>query len=434
MNVIIIFLLFVLDSISYHRAFSLFGSKGNYSLLELMKSHMNEQFKYKLVGVFIRSFISLMQNIMNYLPPLPNINNNNLSTITTTTTSSSPLPSQHIIINEIQKWSPWMLKFCYRFTDKCQHEQQLPIVTPIMHENKVSELHTVNNEMKKTSLHDNTNTSSSVNKTKVTNHVSFNFSNEATIYSPEGITSTDASSYTTSTIPTTITTMKGSYLKVYGESINECDITWQERAQCTSQLLHVFILNIGHDPNILIPTDTFTIELNDDENNDDLPELIDITDATEHINTSNNYQYSTMNNEYNQYNYPNHHSLPNNNNSQYSTHITQQQPQPQHLVKHKYSSPVRSSSFAEDHHTTPATTTTTTMHTINSNTTTSSFSSANKKPKNQEHHHSTTIVTTTDTTTMNRNDEFVVQQLADGMTDEELAQLLQDGGLSSEID
>jgi hypothetical protein len=210
-------LLSIPDSLCHPRTVHLFGG-GTCNLLDVMSAMKEQATKHKLICVFIRSFVELV----NRVPLLR-------------TVISSPL-------SKVESWAPWLLKFCFRFCNRCAAEQaaNFPSVSP------------QKNQVNQAILARNNNGTKNSTETK-----SVTFQANPTVHAPNGTTTDDAASGASSGVVSTLA-QQGPFVRVYGED-PELDgtQTWAQRAQRTSELLHHLLLSLGAQPDALIPTDTF---------------------------------------------------------------------------------------------------------------------------------------------------------------------------------
>jgi hypothetical protein len=318
----------VQDVVSYHRAAELFGG-AHFNLLEAMKLNSAQVLKYKLVGVFIRSFISLAQH----------------------SSISNLLHGVLFTAASVNQWAPWMLKFCFRFTQKCSHER----ITTTQIDGVVAQNTII--EPEPSHMLAQAQVNKAILEQARPSEESFSPSSESKSKSSGPHRSVSFQSDTSSRaavplIPTTVLQSRGPYVRVYGEDArSDCELTWDQRAEQTTQLLSELLTRKGFNVNSLLPYDTFVVDLT--ETDHDVPPLLYPADVENQAAGA---------------------------------------------------SSIGSSSFYES--SSPA----------------AAFSL--KRSRTPE-------INTNSTASEGVN---LLSQLADGMSDEELAQLLQGGGLSSEID
>jgi hypothetical protein len=197
------------DSLAHARCFQLFGG-GDFNLLETMNISKDVAQKQRFVCVFIRSFVALAEQVP----------------IVRTVVGSSP--------TKITTWAPWMLKFCFRFVNKCGAEQRqfdFPQVSP--------EKNQVNQAIR-----------AMVGGTQGAETRSVSFQPTPTVCIPTG---------TGASPPPALA--QGPFVRVYGEDVEaEGTPTWLQRAERTSLALHALLLSLGARPDDLIPVDTFDEE------------------------------------------------------------------------------------------------------------------------------------------------------------------------------
>ncbi len=140
--------------------------------------------------------------------------------------------------SKFQSWAPWMLKFCFRFNNKCSSEQQEQI----------------NNASTQTQL------------------------NQAIIASHGQPSAPDAAAKGADSNPLLT---KGPYLLVYGETEEEREITWARRADATFQLLSAFISGRGGQPDNLMPEDAFAPDAGAAANSSSSSSATEVVDLTE---------------------------------------------------------------------------------------------------------------------------------------------------------
>lgn len=197
------------DTLAHQRNFQLFGG-GDYNLLETMNISKDQPAKQRLVCVFIRSFLALVESVP-----------------TLRTVVSVPQ-------SKINNWAPWMLKFCFRFTDKCTKEQA-ECAVPIADADKQKLNAAIERVQDK--LAKDASTASPLRTKK-----------------PAG-----AGNNTVTFGPAESPLLaKGPYLRVYGEDAEtDSTQTWVQRAEKTSQMLHALLIRLGASPDALLPLDTF---------------------------------------------------------------------------------------------------------------------------------------------------------------------------------
>ena len=237
----------VRDVVSYHRAMELFEG-AHFNLLEAMKLNSAQVLKYKLVGVFIRSFISLVQH----------------------SSISNLLHGVLFTAASVNQWAPWMLKFCFRFTQKCSHERVMTThIDGVMAHNTIIEPEPshmlAQAQVNKAILEqarpsDNSSSPSSESKSSGPHRsVSFQLDTSSRAAAP--------------IIPTTVLQSRGPYVRVYGEdSRSDCELTWDQRAEQTTQLLSDLLTRKGFNVDSLLPYDTFVVDLT--ETDQDVPPLL----------------------------------------------------------------------------------------------------------------------------------------------------------------
>ena len=337
----------VRDRVSYHRAFELFGG-AHFNLLEAMKLNAAQVLKCKLVGVFIRSFISLAQH-----PALSDLLHGTLFTAAS-----------------VNNWAPWMLKFCFRFTQKCSHERivtsndgamvahahvEPPEASHMLAQSQVNKA--ILEQARPSDSSSSSSSPSSKSKSSGPQRsVSFQSDTVSRATAPLNIS------------PTSVLQSRGPFVRVYGEdAVSDCEMTWEQRAEQTTQLLSGLLTRMGFNVDSLLPYDTFVVDLT--ETDQDIPALLHPTEAEKQAGASSS-------------------SIGSNSSSSSSFYES--------------SSPA----FSLKRSRTPE---------INIGSSSSSSSSSHAAASEG-------------------GVSSLLSQLADGMSDEELAQLLQGGGLSSEID
>jgi hypothetical protein len=162
---------------------------------------------------------------------------------------------------------------------------------------------------------------------------------------------------------------RGPFVRVYGEdAVSDCEMTWEQRAEQTTQLLSGLLTRMGFNVDSLLPYDTFVVDLT--ETDQDIPALLHPAEAEKQAGASSSSSIGS--------------------NSSSSSFYESSSP-----------------AFSLKRSRTPE---------INIGSSSSSSSSSSHAAASEV------------------GVSSLLSQLADGMSDEELAQLLQGGGLSSEID
>lgn len=200
------------DTLAHQRNFQLFGG-GDYNLLETMNISKDQPAKQRLVCVFIRSFIALID-----------------SSPTLRTVVSVPL-------SKVNHWAPWMLKFCFRFSGKCSREQA-DSAAPVADSDK-QKLNAAIERACDTVAKDISSPSTALRNKKPASAVG---------------------SGTVAAAPPDSSPLlsKGPFLRVFGEDPEtESTQTWVQRAEKTSQMLYTMLTSLGASPDALLPVDTF---------------------------------------------------------------------------------------------------------------------------------------------------------------------------------
>lgn len=201
------------DTLSYQRNAQLFGGGGDYNLLETMNITQDQPGKHRMVCVFIRSFLALVKStpILRSVISQPN--------------------------TKITSWAPWMLKFCFRFTNKCTREQA-ECAVPVADADKLK----LNAAIER--AHDKTASASSTTSPLISKKPTVFVCTMDTVGSADPLTS------------------KGPFLRVHGEDQEtESTQTWVQRAEKTSQMLYALLNSLGASPDALLPADTFDEEV-----------------------------------------------------------------------------------------------------------------------------------------------------------------------------
>lgn len=114
-------------------------------------------------------------------------------------------------------WAPWILKFSYQLMNKFIQEHET--LSALYASNKSSLSSNVSSNSSTASYFDALNTNVSTNIIE-----------------------------------------KGPYLLIYGENDDERELTWKDRSERTFQFLHACIINMGGNPDHLLPEDSFVID------------------------------------------------------------------------------------------------------------------------------------------------------------------------------
>jgi len=238
----------VRDMVSYHRAAELFGG-AHWNLLEAMKLNSSQVLKYKLVGVFIRSFITLAQRL-----PTP----------------SSSLHGTLFTAANVNKWAPWMLKFCFRFTQKCNHERIVSSIDGAVAHVEPEASHMLAQAQVNKAILEQARTADSPSSKSKSSSTQRTVSFHLDAAAPPS--------------PVSALRTKGPFVRVYGEAASECELTWDQRAEQTTQLLSELLTRMGFNVDGLLPYDTFVLDLTDA--NQDVPALVHPVDAENQASSS----------------------------------------------------------------------------------------------------------------------------------------------------
>ena len=185
--------------------------------MSLLKTIHNQSTKAKLICVSIRSLMTLA---------------NRVKTVKDLLTEND---------FHIRTWAPWMLKFSFQFSNLCQKEATDAATAKAM-------------------LVSSNTTTLDCNIFSTTDNVNNNGTGD---HIGTGGTKTSTSSTTSSSSSSSSSVEKGPYLVVYGETEEESEDTWVARAEKTNQMLSSFLLSVNAQPDVLIPEDTFTTMLLD---------------------------------------------------------------------------------------------------------------------------------------------------------------------------
>jgi len=233
-------LLLVNDSLTLHRLNLIFNGP---SLLESMKGLSEQASRARYLCVCIRSLLALVRRV----PRIKDI----LSPQT-----------------KVASWAPWMLKFCFQFERKSADEAALakqtssiaasattttanqnPLTPPgqfsAVAVNQEAQVAPLTNQM------DAQNTLTSATTQTQTQTVTWADTTQLPPpYAPSANSVTAA----------TNTPAKGSFLIVYGEADDERELSWETRAERTKDLLMAILVEMGAQPDALIPEDAFTAQ------------------------------------------------------------------------------------------------------------------------------------------------------------------------------